>query len=109
LRVQFAARRCSVPDSIRERAEELVGALSRFDGRMSSADVVFEEDKRVQKVEVILHIDGASPVVASAEDGEFRVALDRVVDRAARMLRRARSRASDHKAPSVSSRGDLPE
>ncbi|MND02538.1 ribosome hibernation promoting factor HPF [compost metagenome] len=61
--------------------------------------MVFSEEKAVRIVDVVVHIDGGEPVVARAEDTEFRAALDKVVDRLRRRLRKQRELRIDHQAP----------
>jgi ribosomal subunit interface protein len=101
LRVQIAARHCDVPDSVRRRTEEQIGRLEKYDPRVSAAEVVFEGEKRIKKVEVILSVDRTEPVVAHGEGEEFRTALDQVVERLGRMLKRQRAQAKSHQ-PRVS-------
>jgi ribosomal subunit interface protein len=99
LRVQITERHCEVPKETLARAEKRVAALAKYSPRVSSADVLFLEEKTTRTVEVIVHVDGEEPVVGRVEDGEFRSALDKVVDRLARRLRRQRERRTDHHAP----------
>lgn len=73
--------------------------LTRYDERLASAEVVFDEEKHNRRVEAVLSLDGAPPVVARAEGPEFRVALDRVVDRLGRMLRKSRAQFTEHQGP----------
>ena len=101
MRVQIAARHCEIPESLRERAETLAGRLGKFDPRVSAAEIVFEEEKLTRRVEVILSVDRRDPVVARGEADEFRTALDKVIDRASRMLRRQRDQATQHKGHGV--------
>ena len=98
MRIQITTRAGHVPEDVMERTESLVGGLTKFDPRVSAADVIFNEEKNAQQIEVILHVDGTPPVVAHGEEPEFRVALDKTVDKLARMLRRQRERDRDHKA-----------
>lgn len=107
MRVQITGRHCDVPDDIRERTEVQVASLAKYSPRATAADVVFEEEKLAKLVEIIVHIDGSEPVVAQGRDMEFRSALDQVVERASRMLRRQRERRTDHKAPSRRERAPL--
>jgi len=102
LRVQIAARHCDVPDSVRRRTEEQIGGLAKYDPRVAAAEVVFEEEKRTKKVEVVLSVDRSEPVVARGDGEEFRTALDKVVDRLTRMLKRQRAQAKSHQAPRIS-------
>lgn len=105
MRVQITARHCDVPDPVRDRAETQVRRLRRYDPRVSAAEIVFEVEKHVKKVEGILSVDREEPVVAHGEGEEFRLALDRLVARLGRMLRRRRSQRTDHQAPGLSETG----
>lgn len=98
MRVQIAARRCEVPDSVRARAEEQMNKLTKYDPRISAAQVVFEVERHRKKVEGIVSVDGGSPLVAAGESDEFRLAVDQMSDRLARMLRRRRSQITDHQS-----------
>jgi len=102
LRVQIAARHCDIPDSVRTRAEAQVLRLAKYDPRVSTADVVFEEEKVVRRVEVVLGVHGGEPIIARGEDPEFLTALDKVIQRLARSLKRQRDRKTNHKAPPLS-------
>lgn len=101
MRVQIAARRCDVPDTIRLRTEEQLEKLSKYEPRLSGAEVKFEVEKHLKKVEAVLRVDRDEPVVAGGEGEEFREALDLMVDRLAKILRRRRSLRTDHKGPSL--------
>lgn len=105
MRVQITARHCDVPDPVRDRAETRVRSLQRYDPRVSSAEIVFEVEKHLKKAEGILSVDRDEPVIAHGEGNEFRVALDQMVDRLGRMLRRRRSQRTDHQAPRLSESG----
>ncbi|MFC1661209.1 ribosome hibernation-promoting factor, HPF/YfiA family [Gemmatimonadota bacterium] len=91
MRVKIVARHCEVPDSVRERAEEQLGKLSKYEPRLSGAEVVFETEKRLKRSEAVLKVDREEPVVAGGEGEEFRDAVDQMVDRLSRMLKRRRS------------------
>lgn len=102
MRVKIAARHCEIPEAVRRRTEEQISGLVKFDLRVTGAEVVFEEVKRSRRVEVILSVDRSEPVVAHGEGEEFRTALDKVVDRLSRILKRQRARVVDHKGPPLS-------
>ncbi len=102
MRIQIVARHCQVPDSIRLRAEEQFRKLSRFDGALSSAEIIFEEEKHRKRVEGILSVDGEEPAVAHAEADDFRGSLEKTVERLEKILRRRKSQRIDHQGPSLS-------
>jgi ribosomal subunit interface protein len=99
MRVQIAARRCDLPDSIRERTEEQLGKLSKYEPRLSGAEVVFEVEKHRKKVDAVLKVDREEPVLASGEGTEFTEAVDQMVDRLSRILRRRRKQLKDYHRP----------
>lgn len=102
MRIQISARHCEIADSIRDRAREQVRKLHRFEPRLAGAEVVFEEEGHRKTVEAVLSVDGVDPVVASAEDDDFRRALEQMIDRAGRRLRKVREQQRDHQGPKLS-------
>lgn len=88
-----------MPAEVLELTEAQVASLSKYSPRATLADVVYTEEKLDKSVEIIIHVDGGQPVIAQGRDTEFRTALDKVVERASRMLRKQRERRTDHQAP----------
>ena len=99
MQVRITERHCQVPRDTLERAEKRLSSLSKYHPRASSAEVVFTEENVSRGVEVIVHVDGNEPIVASVQGTEFRAALDKVIDRLGRRLRKQRERRTDHQAP----------
>lgn len=104
MRIQITERHCNVPSNVLERTEQQLEVLAKYDPRASSADVVYEEEKHIKKAEIIVHIDGAEPVIATGESGEFRTSLDQALDRLRRKLREERKRRREHQAPPLAER-----
>lgn len=102
MRVQIAARHCDVPDPVKTRAEQQALKLSRYDPRLTAAEIIFEVEKHHKRVEGIFTLDRLEPVVTTGEGSEFRAALDQMLDRAGRMLRRQREQHRDHQGPKLS-------
>ena len=96
MRVQIAARHCEIPDTVKLRTEEQMEKLSKYEPRLSGAEVVFEVEKHLKKVDAILKVDREEPVVAGGEGTEFREAVDQMVDRLSRILRRRRKQMKDY-------------
>ena len=98
MNVRIVSRNGGVPESVVKRAEQLVSKLSKYDSRLTEAELIFEEQKRTKKVEAILHLDRVGHIVAKAEDDEFLPALDQLVARLQRQLRDGRAKATNHQA-----------
>jgi hypothetical protein len=57
MRLQISTRHCDVPDSVRERVEERVPKLKKYDPRLAAAEVIFTEERHMKRVEGILSTD----------------------------------------------------
>jgi hypothetical protein len=57
----------------------------------------------------VLKVDREEPVVAGGEGEEFRDALDQMVDRLSRMLKRRRAQRRERQGPSLSKTPALEE
>jgi ribosomal subunit interface protein len=101
MRVQVTAKNCEIRDDLRERAERGVRSLQRFDPRVSGAEILFEEVGRATRVEIVVSADRADPVVAKAEEEDFRKSLDITLQRLKRILRERREKSVDHRGPSL--------
>lgn len=102
MRIQISSRHTEIPDAVMNRTREQVQKLTRYDPDLRAAEVVFDSNKRNKSVEGVLHIDGSEPKVATGEGDTFEGALDQLVDRLARMLRRGRDQKRDHQGPKLS-------
>ena len=102
MRITVSERNCQVPPAVIERTHAQVGRLSKYEGRATAAEVVFMDEKHTRKVELIVHVDGASHVVARGDGADFRSALDQSIDRLRRQLREQRDRRRNHQAPPLS-------
>ncbi len=87
----MTVRRTDVPDEVKDRTEALVRKLTKFDNRLSKAELVFSEEGLSKTVEGVLYIDRDDQVVAKAEAGDAQSAVDQLVDKLAKILRRRRS------------------
>jgi ribosomal subunit interface protein len=99
MRIQTVTRQCEVPASILTRADRRFRRLRRLDPQLSSAEVIFREEKHRKRVEGILSLDGEATAVAQAEEHSFQAALDVVTGRLEKILRRRRDHLRSHKSP----------
>ncbi len=99
MEIRITSRRVSLSESLRVRTEELLSKLNKYDDRVSVVEVVFDEEKNLKKIEVILHIDRSAPIVASGEGDEFSEALSQVNGRLVRQVRKLHEQTKDHRGP----------
>ena len=92
MNVTINARHCQIPDALRERVTERIERLSRYNPRLSGAEVTFDLNGGGHEVETLLTVDGSSPLVAHGTGADFRSAFDQSADRVLRQLKRKRER-----------------
>ncbi len=102
MEIRITSRHTDLSDALRERTEEVLMKLTKYEPRVSAAEVVFDEGKRSKTVEGIVHIDRSDPVVASGEADEFHAALRQMMDRLTTQLRRRHDQNRDHQATKLS-------
>ena len=81
MEIRITSRHTDLSDDLRERTEEVVAKLSKYEPRISVAEVIFDDEGCSKTAEGIIHVDRGEPVVASGEGDEFRAALHPMVDR----------------------------
>jgi len=92
-------RHCHVDQELRDVLEKRFEHLTRFEPRVSRAEVTVTAVKNGFEAEALLSVDRADRVHARAEAAEMRSALDRVVEKLGVQLRRAHGRHHEHRAP----------
>ena len=97
MKIKTVTRHCDVPDFVLERANRKIARLSRFEPRLTSAEVVFHVERHVHRVDAILSLKGEGPAVARGEADDFAAALDRAADRLSKILRRRHARLTMHR------------
>ena len=100
MEVRITSRHSTLPESLRDRTQELLSRLDRYGASVSVVEVIFDEERNSKKIEGILHIDRTDPIVATGEGDDFNEALSQVNDRLRRQLRKLQEQVTDHRAPS---------
>lgn len=98
MQVIVSARHFDVTEELRGVVEARFGKLTRFEPRVSRAEVTLLEEKNRWEVEATVSVDRAGLLHAHGEATDFRTAVDRAVDKLERQLKRQRSRRRDHQA-----------
>ncbi len=95
----ISTRHTQLSDRLREAIEEQFERLERFEPRITRADVTLLEEKNRCEAEARLSIARAGQLHAHAEAADFRSAVDALVSKLSRQLKRQRSRSREHKVP----------
>ena len=101
MEVRITSRRSTLPESLRDRTQELLSRLDRYGAPVSVVEVIFDEENNSKKIEGILYIDRRDPIVATGRGNDFNEVLSQVNDRLGRQLRKLQKQVMDHRAPSL--------
>jgi ribosomal subunit interface protein len=99
MQVIVSARHTDVTDRLRKLVEDRFERLDRFEPRVLRAEVTLLEEKNRCEVEAQVSVAGSASIHAHGEARDFRTAVDRVVDRLSRQLRKNHARRRDHQGP----------
>jgi ribosomal subunit interface protein len=87
--ITVTARHCEIPDDVRERAHEVADKLSRVAHRPQRMAIVFDQDHQRRVAELKMWLPRGQIVVATAEENDFRSALDRAGEKLRTQLDKA--------------------
>jgi ribosomal subunit interface protein len=100
MEIQVTGRRVSVNQSVRERVVGKSEKLSRFLNGISRIEVILDAERKKNEytAEMIVHAPRGNVLVCSATESTQTAALDMVVERAERQLKRFKGRKRAKKA-----------
>jgi len=101
MQVTISSPRCKVPDPVLRSTRAQIQKLTRYEKRLQSAVVRFDIDHGLHRVEARLTVAGAPLIVAHGTGENFRTAVDRIIDRLSRSLRRRREQRQDVRSSPV--------
>ena len=96
--VIITGRHCDVDPELRDVFQKRFDHLERYESRASRAEVTVTAVKRGFEAEALISIDRADRVHARAGAADMRSALDRVVEKLGKQLRRLHDRHHEHRA-----------
>ncbi len=97
MQVQITAQGCEASGAVRRQAEAMAGRWPRFDPAVAKTSFVFRIQGRTHSAEAIVHRRRLETVVARAEAGNFRSALDELDGRMKRILKKDRERRKTYR------------
>lgn len=99
MQISVSGRHMSVGDSLRSYCEKKASRLARFYDRIQSIDVILDGNNGLHTAEMIVHSEGTQPFVASEEQEDAHAAIDLLVDKIERQLKRHKERLRNRKHP----------
>lgn len=94
--IQVTTRHDSVTDGMKRYAHDKAEKLKRFFDGLSKIDVVLDAQGLVQRAEAVIHVAGGETIAVHAEGPKMNAAIDAMIDKAEKRVRRYKDKIRDH-------------
>lgn len=95
MQLNITGHHIDITDALRDYVNTKFERLSRHFDHVTNVHVILSVEKLAQKAEATLHISGAD-VFADAVEEDMYAAIDALVDKLDRQLKKHRSKQNDH-------------
>lgn len=99
MQVTVSGRHMGVSEALKQYCREKAQRLARFYDRIQSIEVILDGHDGSHTAEMIVHSDGTPPFVASEEQEDIYAAVDLLLDKIERQIRRHKERLRNRKHP----------
>jgi len=95
MQVNVTGQHLEITDSLRDYVTTKLARLERHIDTVTSVHAVLSVEKQRQKAEATIHINGAN-LFANAEDENMYAAIDALIDKLDRQVKKHKEKRSDH-------------
>ncbi|MBK8976483.1 MAG: ribosome-associated translation inhibitor RaiA [Planctomycetes bacterium] len=106
--IEVTSRHGHVSQRMEDYATEKALKLPRFNDQISRIEIIVDGPHEAPEVEMVVHIDNHPNIVASQTSEHFHAAIDGLVDKVERQLKRAKERLKSRRADTNSRGGAEP-
>lgn len=99
MQIGVSGRHLSVTTDVHDYCTQKAQKLERFYDRIQSIEFVLDGHDGHHAAEIIVHVDGTHPFVASEENESMHAAIDLLMDKIERQIRRHKERLRNRKHP----------
>lgn len=89
-----------VSPALRERVNNKMGKLERHFDKFTDAHVILTVEKNRHQAEATIHVSGAKLYASSVEEDMY-AAIDSLMDKLSRQIRKHKEKVTDHHASDV--------
>lgn len=97
MQVVISGRHMSVSDEVKGYCNEKAERLTRFYDRVQSIEVILDGQNGSHSAELIVHADRTDPFIAQEQHADLHAAVDMVMDKVERQLRRHKEKLRNRK------------
>lgn len=108
MQITISGRHMGISDSLRSYCQEKSERLIRFFDRIQSIEVVLDGRNGQHFAEMIVHSEGTQPFVAREQHEDAYAAVDLMLDKVERQIRRHKERLRNRKHPPKTAEEEQP-
>jgi putative sigma-54 modulation protein len=95
--IQITTRHDSVTDGMKRYAQEKAEKLKRFFDGLTRIEITLDGGGPEQRAEVVLTVAGGEPIAVHADAPRMNAAIDAMIDKADKRLRRYKDKLREHR------------
>jgi len=95
MQVNVTGQHLEITDSLRDYVTTKLAKLERHIDTVTNVHAILSVEKQRQKAEATIHINGAT-LFAAAEDENMYTAIDALIDKLDRQVKKHKEKRSDH-------------
>ncbi len=99
MQITVSGRHMGVSESLKDYCREKAERLIRFFDRIQSIEVVLDGSNGQHFAEMIVHAEGTQPFVAREQHDDAYAAVDLMLDKVERQIRRHKEKLRNRKHP----------
>ena len=103
----ISSRHVTVPESLRNQAEQRFARLEKLDRRVTGGTLVLAGEGNLRRAEARVSLAGSPPLLGTGEGPTLRNAMDRAIGRLERQLKARHSRTIDRRSRRTKTAGDV--
>ena len=100
MNINITIKNCEITQNTKDYIEEKVEKLDKYNLRRVDTIAEFEETKDINsqyKIDIVVSPEKGNTIVATARAGEWFGAIDQVVDKVERQLRKMKDKIKSHR------------
>lgn len=96
MQTSISGHHIDITDALRQYVEEKISKVERHFDNLISANVVLTVEKHEHKAEATMLIGGGPQIFANASGDDLYAAIDLMIDKLDRQVRRHKTKVTDH-------------
>jgi putative sigma-54 modulation protein len=109
MQISVTGQHLEITDSLHDYVTSKLEKLERYFDKVTNVHAVLSVEKQRQKIEATIHVNGGN-LFADAEDDDMYAAIDALVDKLDRQIKKHKEKLADHhRSEGAQKKTEVPE